>query len=79
MYGKNSILILFKIFMIIIKKDVLLPADTFEKFISTNIKYYNLDSCHYFSAPGLSMTKVDLEKSVMLICIFLLKKNERRY
>ena len=51
-----------------LKKDVLLLVDTFEKFISTNLKYYNLDPCHYFSAPGLlwdamlKMTKVELEK-----------------
>ena len=51
-----------------LKKDVLLSADVFEKFISTNLKYYNLEPCHYFSAPGLSwdamlkMTKVELEK-----------------
>ena len=50
-----------------LKKDVLLLADVFEKFISTSLKY-NLDPCHYFSAPGLSwdailkMTKVELEK-----------------
>ena len=37
-----------------LKKDVLLIADIFEKFISTNSKYYGLDPCHYFSAPGLS-------------------------
>ena len=42
--------------------------DVFEKFISTSLKNYNLDPCHYFSAPGLSwdamlkMTKVKLEK-----------------
>ena len=59
---------------------MLLLADVFEKFISTSLKYYNLDPCHYFSAPGLSwdamlkMTKVELEKLVMLIYIFLLKK-----
>ena len=52
-----------------LKKDVLLLADVFEKFISTSLKYYNLDPCHYFSAPGLSldamlkMTKVELEKN----------------
>ena len=52
-----------------LKKDVLLLADVFEKFISTSLKYYNLDPCHYFSAPGLSwdamlkMTKVELEKT----------------
>ena len=48
---------------------MLLLADLFEKFISTSLKYYNLDPCHYFSAPGLSwdamlkMTKVELEKT----------------
>ena len=51
-----------------LKKDVLLLADVFEKFISTSLKNYNLDPCHYFSAPWLSwdamlkMTKVELEK-----------------
>ena len=50
------------------KKDVLLLVETFEKFISTCLKYYNLDPCHYFSAPGLSwdamlkITGVELEK-----------------
>ena len=39
-----------------------------EKFISTCLKYYGLDPCYYFSAPGLpwdtmlKMTKVELEK-----------------
>ena len=52
-----------------LKKDVLLLADVYEKFISTCLKYYGLDPCHYFSAPGLScdamlkMTKVELEKT----------------
>ena len=51
-----------------LKKDVLLLADVFEKFIFTCLKYYNLDPCHYFSAPGLSWdamlkkTGVALEK-----------------
>ena len=51
-----------------VKKDVLLLADVFEKFISTCLEYYGLDPCHYFSAPVLSwdamlkMTKVELEK-----------------
>ena len=51
-----------------LKKDVLLLADVFEKFVSTSLKYYNLDPCHYFSAPGLSwdgmlkMSKIESEK-----------------
>ena len=50
------------------KKDVLLLADVLEKFIDTCLKFYKLDSCHYFSSPGLSwdamlkMTGVELEK-----------------
>ena len=31
-----------------LKKDVLLLADVFEKFIKTCLKYYELDPCHYF-------------------------------
>ena len=65
-----------------LKKDVLLLADVFEKFISTSLKNYNLDPCHYFSAPGLSwdamlkMTKVKLEKiSDADIYLFIVLKN----
>ena len=48
------------------KKDLL--ADSYEKFISTCLKYYGLDPCHYFSASELSwdamlkMTRATLEK-----------------
>ena len=51
-----------------LKRDVLLLADVFERFISTCLKYYKLDPCHYFSSPGLSWdailktTKIELEK-----------------
>ena len=51
-----------------LKKDVLLLADVYEKFIKTCLKYFELDPCHYFSSPGLSwdvmlkMTYVKLEK-----------------
>ena len=51
-----------------LKKDVLLLADVFEKFIKTCLKYCELDPCHYFSSPGLSwdamlkMTDVKSEK-----------------
>ena len=34
-----------------LKKDVLLLADVFEKFIDTWLKYYGLDPYHYFSSP----------------------------
>ena len=37
-----------------LKKDVLLLADVFEKFIDKCLKFYGLDPCHYFSSPGLS-------------------------
>ena len=51
-----------------LKKDVLLLADAFEKFVSTSLETYNLDPSYYFSTPGLSwdailkMAKVELEK-----------------
>ena len=63
-----------------LKKDVLLLADVFEKFIGTCIKYYGLDPCHYFSSPGLSwdamlkMTGIKLEKiSDIDQCLFIKK------
>ena len=51
-----------------LKKDVLLSADVFEKFISPCLKFYGHDPCHYFSPNGLSwdamlkITDVKLEK-----------------
>ena len=51
-----------------LKKDVLLLADVFEKFIDTYLKFYGSDPCHYFSSPVLSwdtmlkMTGVNVEK-----------------
>ena len=51
-----------------LKKYILLLAESFEKFICISLKCYNLDPCHYLSAPGLSwdamlkMTKVKVEK-----------------
>ena len=34
------------------KKEFLLLADAFDKFIDTCLKFYKLDPCHYFSSPG---------------------------
>ena len=51
-----------------LKKDVLLIADVFKKFIDTSLKFYKLDSCHYFVSSKLSqdamlkITGVKLEK-----------------
>ena len=53
----------------------------FLKFIDTCLKYYELDPCHYFSAPGLSwdamlkMTDEKLEK-ISDIDKYLLKKDQ---
>ena len=63
-----------------LRKDALLLDDVFEKFIFTCFKFYELDPCHYFSAPGLSwdamlkMTKVELEKISDQINICFLNK-----
>ena len=37
-----------------LKKDALLLADVFEKFIGTFLKLYKLDPCHYFGSLRLS-------------------------
>ena len=64
MFGIHLVLIHLETIGIILKQDVL----QFEKFISSSFKNYNLDQCHYFSAPGLSwdamlkMTNTELEK-----------------
>jgi hypothetical protein len=50
-----------------LKTDMLLLADVFENFRRVAIANYELDPCHYFTAPGLSLsaclkyTKVELE------------------
>ena len=53
MFGTHLILILSEDFHNhYFKKDALLLADIFEKFIFTCLQYYDLDPGHYFSAPG---------------------------
>ena len=37
-----------------LRTDVVLIADVFENFRETCLRYYSLDPCHYFTAPGLS-------------------------
>ena len=65
-----------------LKKDVLISADVFEKFIPTCLKFNGLYPCHYFSSPGLSwdsmlkMTGVKIEKiSGINWYFYLLKKD----
>ena len=66
-----------------LKKDVLLLANVFEKFIDTCLKFYGLDPCHYFSSPGLSwdpkfkMTGVRLEKIVDIDMYVFIEKELR--
>ena len=66
-----------------LKKDVLLLADVFEKFICTCIKYYELDPCHYFSSPGLSwdailkMTGIELENVLDIDKYLFIEKGTR--
>ena len=63
-----------------LKKDVLLLADVFEKFIDTCLKFCKLDPCHYFSSPGLSwdvilkMTGEWLEKIIDIDIYLLIEK-----
>ena len=66
-----------------LKKDILLWADVFEKFIGTCMKYYGLDLCHYFSSPGLSwdvmlkVTDIKLEKISDIDQYLLIEKGTR--
>ena len=59
-----------------LKKDVLLLADVFEKFMDTCFKFYGVDTCHYLTSPGLSwdamlkMTGMRLKK-IMNIDMYL--------
>ena len=66
------------------KKDLLLLADVFEKFIDACLKFYGLDPCHYFNSPGLrldailKMTGVKLGKISDIDKYLLIeKKNEK--
>ena len=66
-----------------LKKDVLLLAHVFEKFINTWLEFYKLDSYHYFSSPGLSrdamlkMTSGKLEKIIDIDMYLFLEKGLR--
>ena len=63
-----------------LKKDVLLLADVFGKFINTCLRCYGLDFCHHFSSLGLSwdamlkITGMRLEKIVDIDMYLSIKK-----
>ena len=65
-----------------LKKDVLLLADVFEKFIDSCLKFYKLDPCHYFSSPGLSwnamLKMIKLEKNSNTDMYFFIEKRLKR-
>ena len=67
-----------------LKKNVLLLAEVFEKFINTCLKFYKLDPCHYFNSPGLildavlKMTGVKLEKIPDTDMYLFIEKGLRR-
>ena len=66
-----------------LKKDILLLADVFEKFIDTCMKFYGINPCYYFSSPGLSwdtmlkITGIELGK-ISDIDKYLFIENELR-
>ena len=64
-----------------LRKDILLLADVFEKFIDTCLKCYKPDPCHYFSSPGLSwdaMLKMTGVGSHIDMYLFIEKRTKRR-
>ena len=66
-----------------LKTDVLLLADVSEKFIHTCLDYYGLNTCHYFSSPGLrwdamlTMTGIELNLISDLDMHLLIEKGMR--
>ena len=68
-----------------LKKDLLLLANVFEKFIDTCLKFYRLDPCHHFSYPGLSwdamlkMAIVKLEKISDIDKYLFIEKKIKRW
>ena len=66
-----------------LKKDVLLLAGVFEKFIGTGLDCYGLDPCHYFSSPGLTwdamlkITRIELDLILDIDMYLFIKKGMR--
>ena len=66
-----------------LKNDVMLLADAFEKLIDTCLKFYKLDTCHYFSSSGsswdaiLKITDVKLENILDINMYLFIEKGLR--
>ena len=66
-----------------LKRDVLLLADVFEKFIDTCLTFCKLNPCHYISSPGLSgdailkMTEIESEKNSDIDMYLFIEKRLR--
>jgi len=63
--------------------DVLLLADIFESFIEMCLKYYEVDPCHYFTAPGMFWDAMLLKTGVTIelpkdIDVMLLFEDSKR-
>ena len=59
------------------KRDILLLVDVFEKFLTTCLEYYRLNSCQYFSSSGLSWDAIELN-IISRIDIYLFIEKEMR-
>ena len=53
----------------LLKADVSLLTDVFEKFIDIRWEYYGLDIWHYFSSPGLSWDAMIIMTEIKLNCV----------
>ena len=66
-----------------LKNDMLLLADVFESFRKTCLQCYKLDTCHYFTCPGLSwdamlkMTNIKLELMIDVNMFQFIEKGMR--
>ena len=86
-YGTHSGVKLFKTLGdyhdVCLKTDILLLADSFEKFRDRSMHHYDLDPAHYFPLPGISWdallkkTKIEVELLTDIDMHLFMKKSLR--